>query len=94
MVLISTGDLGTLADTTVVLLSRCSRRQHRGARAAPRYRDEHHFHAPTVFPVLGGIVSVGLLVDTATDDASVVLRVGLLLLAGAALFAVTRLSVR
>jgi basic amino acid/polyamine antiporter, APA family len=53
-----------------------------------------HFRAPTVLPVLGAVVSVALMVHSVSDDTAVVLRAVLLLAAGAALFGVTRLSLR
>ncbi len=53
---------------------------------------EHdHFTAPSALPVLGALVSVGLIVDTATDDLDVFVRAGLLLLLGALLWVVNRL---
>ena len=53
--------------------------------------DHEHFHAPSVFPVLGSIVAVALLIDTAGDDPAVLLRAGLLLVLGAFLWLVHRL---
>ena len=53
--------------------------------------EHEHFHAPSVFPVLGALISVALLVDTALDDASVLLRAAILLAVGAALWVVNRL---
>jgi basic amino acid/polyamine antiporter, APA family len=92
VVLISTGDLSTLADTTVVLLLSVFTIVNIAVLVLRRDRVEHdHFHAPSVFPVLGSVVSVALLVDTALDDASVFLRAGLLLVLGAALWLVNRL---
>jgi basic amino acid/polyamine antiporter, APA family len=57
-----------------------------------RERVEHeHFHAPLVFPVLGALILVALLVDTALDDASVFVRAAILLAVGVALWVVNRL---
>ena len=93
MVLISTGDLSTLADTTVVLLLSVFTIVNVAMLVLRRDRVEHeHFHAPSVFPVLGALISVALLVDTALDDASVFLRAVLLLAVGAALWVVNRLA--
>lgn len=50
-----------------------------------------HFHAPSVFPILGALVSVALILDTALDDLSTFLRAALLLAVGAVLWAVNRL---
>jgi hypothetical protein len=46
-----------------------------------------------VFPVLGALISIALLVDTALDDASVFLRAAILLAVAAALWVVNRLVV-
>jgi hypothetical protein len=56
--------------------------------------EEEHFRAPTLVPVLGAAVSVALIAHTVSEDASVVLRAALLLLVGATLFGVMRLSLR
>ncbi len=54
--------------------------------------EHEHFTAPSVLPVLGALVSVALIVDTATDDLEVFARAGLLLLLlGAVLWVVNRL---
>jgi basic amino acid/polyamine antiporter, APA family len=93
VVLIATGDLSTLADTTVVLLLSVFTIVNIAMLVLRRDRVEHeHFHAPSVFPVLGALISVALLVDTALDDASVFLRAALLLAVGAALWVVNRLA--
>ena len=92
IVLISTGDLSTLADTTVVLLLLVFTTVNVAVLVLRRERVEHeHFHAPSVLPVLGALISVALLVDTALDDASVFLRAAILLAVGAALWVVNRL---
>ena len=92
VVLISTGDLSTLADTTVVLLLFVFTTVNVAVLVQRRDRvDHHHFHAPSVFPVLGALVSIALLADTALDDAGVFARAGILLAVGAALWLVNRL---
>jgi basic amino acid/polyamine antiporter, APA family len=92
VVLISTGDLSTLADTTVVLLLTVFTIVNVAVLVLRRESVEHeHFRAPSVFPVLGALISVALLVDTALDDASVFLRAVILLAVGAALWVVNRL---
>ncbi len=53
--------------------------------------EHEHFTAPSVFPVIGAIVSVALIVDTALDDFSLILRAGGLLVLGALLWLVNRL---
>ena len=91
IVLISTGDLATLADTTVVLLLSVFIVVNIAVLVLRRDPVEHeHFHAPAVFPVLGALVSVALLVDTATDDLAVFARAGILLAVGALLWLVNR----
>jgi basic amino acid/polyamine antiporter, APA family len=93
IVLISTGDLSTLADTTVVLLLTVFTIVNIAVLVLRREDVEHeHFHAPSVFPVLGALISVALLVATALDDASVFLRAAILLAVGAALWVVNRLA--
>jgi APA family basic amino acid/polyamine antiporter len=91
VVLISTGDISDLADTTVLLLL--------GVFAIVNVtvlvlrRDEvegPHFHAPSIFPVLGAIVSVVLIYDKLADDAEVGVRAALLLALGAVLWLVNR----
>jgi basic amino acid/polyamine antiporter, APA family len=92
IVLISTGDLSTLADTTVLLLLLVFTIVNVAVLVLRRDRVEHeHFHAPAVFPLLGALVSVGLIVDTATDDAETFARAGILLAVGVALWLVNRL---
>jgi basic amino acid/polyamine antiporter, APA family len=53
--------------------------------------EHEHFHAPSVFPVLGAIVSVGLIFDTALDDLAVFARAAILLVIGLVLWFVNRL---
>ena len=91
-VLITTGDLATLADTTVVLLLSVFTIVNIAVLVLRSDEVDHeHFSAPAVFPVLGGIVAVALIADTALDDFSTVLRAGALILLGALLWVVNRL---
>ena len=93
VVLIATGDLSTLADTTVVLLLGVFTIVNVAVLVLRREPVEHeHFRAPSIFPVLGALASVALLVDTALDDASVFLRAAILLAVGTALWVVNRLA--
>jgi amino acid transporter len=85
LILVSTGDLASLADTTVLLLL-CAFTAVNIAVLVLR-RDEvghEHFRSPTAVPVLGAIVCVVLIVD---NEAEIFLRAGLLLVLGAALWA-------
>ncbi len=91
-VLITTGDLATLADTTVVLLLSVFTIVNIAVLVLRSDEVDHeHFSAPALFPVLGGIVAVALIADTALDDFSTVLRAGALILLGALLWVVNRL---
>jgi APA family basic amino acid/polyamine antiporter len=91
VVLIATGDLSTLADTTVVLLLGVFTIVNIAVLVLRRDRVEHdHFHAPSVFPVLGALVAVGLLVHTANDDLAVFARAGILIAVGALLWLLNR----
>ena len=77
VVLISTGDLATLGrHDRRAAAGRVHDREHRGAGAAPRRGRSRALLAPALFPVLGGIVAVALIADTALDDFSTVLRAG------------------
>jgi amino acid transporter len=92
VVLITTGDLSTLADTTVLLLLFVFTVVNIAVLVLRRERVEHeHFTAPSVFPVLGAIVSVGLILDTALDDLSTFARAAGLVALGAVLWLVNRL---
>ncbi len=91
-VLITTGDLATLADTTVVLLLSVFTIVNISVLVLRSDEVQHeHFTAPSVFPVIGGIVAVALILHTALDDFSTVLRALALIALGALLWVVNRL---
>lgn len=91
-VLISTGDIGELADTTVLLLLGVFAIVNVTVLVLRRdVVDEPHFRAPSILPVLGAAVSLLLIVDKLSDDATVGLRAGLLLALGVVLWLVNRL---
>jgi len=93
-VLIATGDLSTLADTTVLLLLLVFSAVNVTVLVLRRDRVEHeHFTTPSVLPALGAIASVALIVDTVSGEPAVALRAVLLLAAGALLFLVNWLAV-
>jgi basic amino acid/polyamine antiporter, APA family len=95
VILISTGDLESLADTTVLLLLSVFTIVNISVLVLRREEVEHdHFHAPALFPVLGAIVSIGLIVDAAIDDLATFGRAGALLALGALLWFVNRLAER
>jgi APA family basic amino acid/polyamine antiporter len=86
MVLIVSGDLGALADTTVLLLLLVFSAIDVAVLVLRRDPVDHaHFHAPTAIPVIGAGVSVALM---ATKEAQTFARAGLLLLVGIALWAI------
>jgi amino acid transporter len=90
LILVSTGDLAALADTTVLLLL-CAFTAVNVAVLVLRREDvgHGHFRAPTIAPVIGCIVCIVLIID---NDAETFLRAGLLLILGAVLWALARLS--
>lgn len=90
MVLVSTGELDTLADTTVLLLLVVFTIVNISALVLRRDHVGHdHFQAPTIVPVLGAIVSVVLIVD---NEAEIFLRAGLLLALGVVVWVVNYLA--
>lgn len=92
VILISTGDISELADTTVLLLLCVFTVVNISVLVLRRDEVEGpHFRAPAIAPVLGAIVSVLLIVDTLSDDATVGLRATLLLGLGVLLWIVNRL---
>lgn len=84
MVLIVSGDLSTLADTTVLLLLLVFSAVNVAVLVLRRDPVDHaHFRAPTAVPVIGAGVSVALMT---TKEAETIARAGLLLLVGIALW--------
>ena len=95
VILVSTGDLQSLADTTVLLLLSVFTIVNVSVLVLRREEVEHeHFRAPAVFPVLGAIVSIGLIADTAFDDIGTFGRAAALLAVGALLWVVNRVADR
>jgi amino acid transporter len=79
-----TGDLETLADTTVVLLMVVFAIINISVLALRRDEVDHpHFRAPTALPVLGAIVSLVLITQ---NEAAIFVRAGILLIVGAVLW--------
>ncbi len=84
LILVSTGDLATLADTTVLLLLCAFAIVNVAVLVLRRDPVDHrHFQAPTIAPILGAIVCLVLIVD---NEAEIFLRAGLLLMLGAVLW--------
>jgi amino acid transporter len=85
--LVVSGDLSDLADTTVLLLLLVFAAVNVSVLILRRDAVGHdHFHAPTVIPVIGAIVSLALLT---TKDGEIFLRAAALLVLGIVLWAVT-----
>ena len=81
--------LDTLSPTTVVLLLLAFIMVNSAVLALRSDRVEHeHFRTPTVFPVLGIVVSLALLVYSAVNDVTIFVLAGVLLLLGVVLYGV------
>jgi amino acid transporter len=92
MVLVSTGDLSTLADMTVLLLLTVFVLVNVSVLVLRRDRVDHeHYRAPTLLPVVGAVISIGVMF---TKEGDVFLRAGLLLLIGVAFWAVNVVALR
>lgn len=90
-VLVSTGDLAGLADTTVLLLLLVFTVVNVSVLVLRREPVEHpHFHAPTAIPVIGAVSCLVLASPLTGREAEVYLRAGILLAIGVALWAVDR----
>jgi APA family basic amino acid/polyamine antiporter len=92
MVLVSTGDLSTLADMTVLLLLTVFVLVNVSVLVLRGDDVEHdHYRAPTVLPVVGAAISVAVMF---TKDGDVFLRAGLLLLVGVAFWVLNVVALR
>ena len=86
MALILTGDLESLADTTVTLLLIAFIGVNLAVLGSRRDVVDHdHFHVPSAIPVIGVIVCAGLLTQR---EAEIWLRAGILLVVGLVLYAI------
>jgi amino acid transporter len=86
MVLIASGDLSGLADTTVLLLLLVFSAVNVSVLVLRRDRVAHdHFRAPTAVPLIGAVVSVALMTTKETETFA---RAGVLLLVGAVCWAI------
>ena len=86
MVLAASGDLGELADTTVLLLLLVFTAVNIAVLVLRRDPVPHrHFRAPTAIPVIGALASLALLT---TKDPETFARAGVLIVLGLALWAV------
>jgi hypothetical protein len=85
MVLIASGDLSELADTTVLLLLLVFTAVNIAVLVLRRDHVPHaHFQAPAAVPVVGAAVSVALMT---TKEPEIFARAGVLLLVGAGFWA-------
>jgi basic amino acid/polyamine antiporter, APA family len=92
MVLISTGDLAKLADTTVALLVTVFAFVNTAVLVLRRETVEHdHFRVPSVVPVIGIGISIALLTQVEAETFG---RAGLLMLLGVTLWVVNVLLLR
>ena len=84
MVLVASGDLSELADTTVLLLLFVFTAVNIAALVLRRSPVDHeHFRAPAIFPAAGAAVSCALMT---TKDGEIFIRAGILLVAGVLLW--------
>jgi basic amino acid/polyamine antiporter, APA family len=89
--LVSTGSIGALASTTVLLLLSVFTLVNVSVLVLRRDPvDAQHFRTPTLVPVLGALSCAGLVVFTIASDPNVAVRAGLLLVAGIALWFINR----
>ncbi|PKK15045.1 APC family permease [Thermomonospora sp. CIF 1] len=94
VILVSTGDIGGLADTTVLLLLCVFATVNVCVLVLRRDRVAHrHYRAPTWMPVLGAVACVLLALPITGRDAAVYLRAALLVAIGVALWLVNRVIV-
>jgi APA family basic amino acid/polyamine antiporter len=92
MVLVSTGDLSTLADMTVLLLLTVFALVNISVLVLRRDHVEHeHYVAPTILPVIGVAISIAVMF---TKEADVFLRAGLLLLIGVVFWLLNHAALR
>jgi APA family basic amino acid/polyamine antiporter len=92
MVLVSTGDLSTLADMTVLLLLTVFALVNISVLVLRRDAVDHdHYRAPTVLPVVGAVISIAVMF---TKEGDVFLRAGLLLLLGLVFWVVNLVALR
>jgi amino acid transporter len=93
--LVVLGDLGTLADTTVLLLLFVFVCVNASVLVLRREPVEHeHFRAPSFIPVLGVIACLALIVQKAFDEPATFAYAGGLIALGIVLWALTRSATR
>ena len=93
-VLVATGDIGGLAETTVLLLLCVFALVNISVLLLRRDRVDHeHFRAPTWMPVVGAVVCLILALPITGRDTAVYMRVGILIAIGVVLWLINRLHV-
>ena len=93
-VLVATGDISGLAETTVLLLLCVFALVNISVLLLRRDRVDHkHFRAPTWMPVLGAVVCLILALPVTGRDTAVYMRVGILIALGVMLWLINRLYV-
>jgi amino acid transporter len=94
-VLVATGDVGSLAETTVLLLLCVFALVNASVLVLRRHRVDHdHYRAPTWMPVLGALVCLVLILPITGREAAVYTRAGVLIAIGMALWFVNRAFVQ
>jgi amino acid transporter len=94
VVLAATGDIGGLAETTVLLLLCVFALLNISVLVLRRDRVDHeHFRAPTWMPLLGAVVCLILALPITGRDTAVYMRVGILIAIGVVLWLINRLYV-
>jgi basic amino acid/polyamine antiporter, APA family len=89
VILIITGDLGVLADTTVMLLLIAFTMVNISVLVLRRDSVDHeHFKAPTIAPVLGAVICLYLITQ---NEADIYLRAGILLAIGLVFWVINRI---
>ncbi len=92
LVLLTTADVGRLADTTVVFILIVFLLVNASVLVLRRDRVDHeHFTAPTVFPILGIVACLVLMVQISINDIGVYAYAGVLLVIGLVLYVVNNL---
>jgi basic amino acid/polyamine antiporter, APA family len=95
LILLTTADVGRLADTTVVFILIVFLLVNTSVLVLRRDRVDHdHFSAPTVVPVLGIVACLILMVQIGINDIGVYTYAGVLLVVGLALYGLNALLKR
>jgi amino acid transporter len=95
LILLTTADVGRLADTTVVFILIVFLLVNTSVLVLRRDRVDHdHFTAPTVVPVLGIVACLVLMVQIGINDIGVYAYAGVLLVVGLALYGLNALLKR